>query len=634
MQTERTYTSLHLFAGIGGAALGFQRPTVKRAGLEGRFRTLCGVDVDPGACEAFERLTGAPAARLDLFSREDYTAFHGKEPPEGWREALPADLLASAGGEHPDVVFLSPPCKGFSGLLPAKSAGSHRYQALNRLTVRGLWLTLEAFEAELPRLVLLENVPRITSRGKDLLRQLKGLLSSYGYVFHEGSHCCGELGGLGQRRKRYLLIARHPGRMPSFVYQPPKQRLKSIGEVLGPLPLPDAPELGPLHRLPRLKWRTWVRLALIPAGGDWRDLEKAAGKYAIEHVPRPGAYEVSPWDEPAKTISGAKGIGVSNGVTAVQDPRLGHAPRRGVFRVAPWEEPATAVVGSAAARGSNGVAAVQDPRVGAGGPKFNHAFRVTPFDEPAGAVAGGTSPSSGGTCIADPRLWDWANRPGLMGVLSWEEPAQPITASASPSGSNCPAAVADPRAAGWFPRAYQVSEWKKPAGTVTSGTTPSAGGIVVPDPRLGCAPRNGSYGVGSWEEPAAAVIGASDVHAGAAAVADPRIPADDERPDPPPLIIAPDGTWHRPLTTLELAVLQSFPVRLPDGSPFVLPGSSDSKWREWIGNAVPPDAAEAIARQVLRALIASEHDGFELSCSPIWVAPLTSGFGLRTSDEP
>ena len=37
------------------------------------------------------------------------------------------------------------------------------------------------------------------------------------------------------------------------------------GEILEQLPLPDDPVGGPMHRISRLKWKTWVRLALIPA---------------------------------------------------------------------------------------------------------------------------------------------------------------------------------------------------------------------------------------------------------------------------------------------------------------------------------------------------------------------------------
>jgi len=451
------FTVLHLFSGIGGAALGFQQAKQEYRGMVGRFRTLAGIDVDPDACTDFKALTGAPAVEMDLFTRYDYVAFHGHEPPDGWTEVTPADLLAATGGEHPDVVFLSPPCKGFSGLLPSQRAASEKYQALNWLVVRGLQLVMDAFTDDLPAVIMLENVPRITSRGEFLLKQVKRLLDRY-YEFHEGYHDCGELGGLAQHRKRYLLIARHREKMTAFIYRPPKRRVKSIGEILGPLPMPDDPSAGPMHRLPRLQWKTWVRLALISPGGDWRDLERIG----------PEQY------------------------------RLAYAPRGGAFRVGRWDKPAGTVIGSADVRGSNGMAAIADPR-------------------------------------------------------------------------------------------------------------------------LGCCPRSGSYKVQSWYEPAATVIGAGDIHAGAAAVADPRIPDRSDRPDPPPIIIALDGTWHRPLTTLELAALQGFPVTMSDGRPLTLAGKSDAKWREHIGNAVPPPAARAIGEQILTALLASQQGEWTLGTTGIWV---------------
>lgn len=82
---------LHLFCGIGGGALGFQR-----AG----FDCVGAFDFDAAACRDFERLVGSPATVADLAALE------------------PADLRRAC-ADRPDVVFTSPPCKGFSGCLPA-----------------------------------------------------------------------------------------------------------------------------------------------------------------------------------------------------------------------------------------------------------------------------------------------------------------------------------------------------------------------------------------------------------------------------------------------------------------------------------------------------------------------------------
>ncbi|HCW18791.1 MAG TPA: DNA cytosine methyltransferase, partial [Achromobacter sp.] len=70
-------------------------------GLQGRMVCLGGIDVDPAGAEDFYRFTGVRCAVRDLFSRDQYVAFHGHEPPAGWVEALPADVRAAAGGRRP-----------------------------------------------------------------------------------------------------------------------------------------------------------------------------------------------------------------------------------------------------------------------------------------------------------------------------------------------------------------------------------------------------------------------------------------------------------------------------------------------------------------------------------------------------
>ncbi len=536
----REFTVLHLFCGIGGAALGFQQAISEYKGMVGRFRTICGIDVDAEACWDFENLTGARAVQMDLFSRDDYIAFHGQPPDPDWREVTAIDLLEATKGEYPDVIFLSPPCKGFSGLLPKEKAESSKYQALNRLVIRGLALAIEAFSDDLPSVIMLENVPRITTRGELLLKQVKKLLKDHGYEFHEGYHDCGVIGGLAQRRKRYLLIARNREKMSAFIYRPRRRKVRAIGDVIGPLPMPDDPGMGPMHRLPRLQWKTWVRLALIPAGGDWRDLEKIAPEqYRLEYIPRGGGpFGVQEWNKPAATVIGNASIKGSN-AAAVADPRVGfkvgHIPREGTYRILKWDEPSTTVTGSSRATRSNGAACVADPRLPKRDTRHPAVYQVLKFDEPSPCVTG-TRFGNGAPAIADLRT---------------------------------------------------------------------------------CHARNGVYGVMAWDKPATTVIGSADVHAGTSAVADPRIPDDYEQGVW--VIIALDGTWHRPLTTLELAVLQGFPAILPDGNPLVLAGRSDARWRERIGNAVPPPAAKAIAAQILNALLVSSENDWVLGNTGLWV---------------
>ena len=572
-------------------------------------------------------------------------------------------------------------CKGFSGLLPSASAGSEKYQALNRLTTRAVRLTLEAFKKDLPAVLLLENVPRIRTRGAELLEEIKRLLRTHGYRVTDSDHDCGEIGGLGQRRKRYLLIARNPKRLAPFIYQPPKRALKTIGDVIGPLALPDDASLGPMHRLPRLKWLTWLRLALIPAGGDWRDLQKIRPEeYRIvrtEWGTTGNALTVQPWDKPAATVTSSTRLSGSS-PAAVADPRLkektGYNGSPGLYGVNEWDGPAKAVTGGMRVPCSNTPAAISDPRLSDSKGIYPNRFKVNRFDEPAPTITGDTDVQCGAQSVSDPRLSDREHRrSNSHTVRPWDDQALTITGEDT-IGSGAQS-IADPRVPekggrhfshlrvnGWVepgntvtgsthvangapsigdprlhhvprPGVYRILRMDETAQTVTggAGVGTSNGPQAVADHRLGCKPRSGSYGVDGWNDTLSTVIGSGDIHAARVAIADPRIPGNNERPDPPTVIVALDGTWHRPLTTLELLALQSFPVRFDDGTPVVLAGKSDSKWRERIGNAVPPDASRGIHEQILLALV--QHvagETYTLGTTPVWVRRTEKEREVRT----
>lgn len=623
-------TAAILFGGIGGFSAGLKRSLVEANGNVYRWKVLCSIDFDPVACKNHDLVTGEQTAvQMDLFNRDQYRKWFGEEPPEEWREVTPLDVWKAFGEQVPDYIFLSPPCKGFSGLLPSKSAASQKYQALNLLTIRGLELCLDACrlygDGELPAFIHFENVPRITSRGKDILNRIGRLLKRYGFAYDiRTDHNLGEIGGLGQNRMRFLLLARNEKRVPNFCYLPPKKELRTIGDVIGPLPMPgDTDAGGPMHRLPRLQWKTWVRLALIPAGGDWRDLNRIDWQnYRIAHEPRGGAYAVEGWDEPSRVVTGTTGPGRSNGAAVVSDPRInldgnGHAS---IYRVVRYDEPGPTVTG--AYRPNNGAITISDPRLQAQDGKHPGVYRVVREDEPAPTVTG-TRFGSGAIAVADPRVNGRPNRyTDQYRVQDFDKPAATVTGTTDVQ-AGAPL-IADPRLndRGGKRRSngYSVRGWEQQAHTVTGEDSLGSGAQSVADPRMTCKPRSGTMGVMKWDEPAKTVIGSGDIHAGAAAVADIRIPGDREAGTW--VIIAEDGTWHRPLTTYENAMLQGFDTHLPDGRPFQLVDCSDAKAREYIGNAVPPPSAEAMGNVILIAIANAEAGiTFEMSWQDVWVTP-------------
>jgi len=589
----------HLFAGLGGGARGFNLGEARVGNMVAKYRCIGGIDNDPAAMRDFARLAGVPGTVLDMFDREQYIAFHGREPGPGWREATPRDLQRATGGERPHIVFLSAPCKGFSGLLSEAKSKTVKYQALNRLTLRGVWLMLEAWADDPPELVLFENVPRLATRGRALLDRIVAMLRAYGYATAETAHDCGELGGLAQSRKRFLLVARHMQKVPPLLYEPEKKTLRAVGDVLGRMLLPGDLRAGPMHRVPSLQWKTWVRLAFVEAGSDWRSLNKLAIEdgnlrdFLIVPEMHRGGYGVREWTAPCGVVAGESRP--SNGAFSVADPRFEQSSK--------WTD--------------------------------GQAYGVRRWEAPTGAVTGQCISGQGAFAIADPRMSPSASRHfNLYRVVHWDKAAQCVTgAQQVGSGAGC---VADPRP-GWdrYGNNLAVMDWERPSAAVIAGGKGVQGGwMSVADPRTGMAGdreaylTGGHYGVVPWDQPSGAVSAAACHDNGRWSVADPRMPAADEKLVAQ--IRAIDGTWHRPFTTLELAALQSL---VDPEEQLELDGLSDSAWRERIGNAVPSSAAQAIASEMGRTLLlAWSGETFALSAAPVWVRPVAVGLSVAQGD--
>lgn len=312
----------HFCGGSGGAALGLNMGRATVGNLSTDMICVGGIDSDPGACRDFKRFTGVEQACLDLFDRQSYRDFHGKEPPPGWKEITVDDVRrACIGGKAPNIVIISAPCKAFSRLLSAERAASPKYQALNRLVIRCVGFMLAAWADDLPEIVMIENVVGIMTRGRALLDQIGSLFRNSGYDARETVHDAGELGGLGQRRKRFLMVARNCAKVPALLYEPPKRRVLSIGEVIAEMPAPGDVAGGPMHRIPRLDPVTWLKLALIPAGKDHRALEGLdLGQYGIARMgSHANKMRVEDWLSPGHTVTGSDRVG--SGMPSVADPR-------------------------------------------------------------------------------------------------------------------------------------------------------------------------------------------------------------------------------------------------------------------------------------------------------------------------
>ncbi|MDW3683052.1 DNA cytosine methyltransferase [Cupriavidus sp. CV2] len=592
---RREYKTFGFCCGLGGGAKGFRKAASQVGNLVATWKCIGGIDVDPAAARDFEQLVGVKCTVMDLFTRAMYAAFHGKEPPAGWREATADDIRRAAGNERPNCVFISSPCKGASGLLSEALSRTPKYQALNELTLRCVWLMCEAWKDDPVELIVFENVPRLATRGRHLLDQINQILRHYGYAVNETTHDCGEIGGLAQSRKRFLLVARHMEKVPAFLYEPELRRLQGVGTVLGRMPLPGDLAGGPMHRVPSLQWKTWVRLAFVEAGSDWRSLNKLAVEngHLSDHliVPeyRDGYMGVNRWDQPSGTVAGRSGP--TNGTFSVADPRgPADAAQYQQYGVLRWGETSGAIIGVKSP--GQGTFSVADPRH-PGPAKHNNEFRIVPWGQAAGAV---TSAHGTGQCVQDPRA-----STGFEGAGK-----------------------------------YRITGFDEPAGTVIARSDTGQGAYAVADPRPGMRRERGDhyltgghYGVIGWDQPSGAVSSAAGHDNGRWSVADPRLPAANDKLVA--IIRALDGTWHRPFTTLELAALQSL---IEPEEYLELDGLSDQAWRERIGNAVPPDAARAIAEVMGTTLLLAEGgETFMLSATPVWVRPVAVALSVAQPAE-
>jgi len=185
-----------------------------------------------------------------------------------------------------------------------------------------------------------------------------------------------------------------------------------------------------------------------------------------------------------------------------------------------------------------------------------------------------------------------------------------------------------------------VRDWSEHSITVIANGSHHNGPWQVADPRLTYETRKGTIRLHSYDSHSITIIGdarsnkghnvcdprpAEPTHfvaestEGVPVIVGPNLDLDSRRSaDPVPIILAADGTWHRPMTTLELAALQGFPTKI-GGEWLKLSGGSKKRWRQRIGNAVPPPAAAAIAKECGEVLQAAEDGAYRLRGEPVWV---------------
>lgn len=272
MQTAplRPYTSIELFAGAGGLALGMSKAGFKHVLLN---------EIDHDACQTL--VMNRPewhVAEGDIH-RLDFKKYHGQ-----------IDLLT--GGF---------PCQAFS------YAGNKGGFEDTRGTL--FFELARAVKEVQPKVFMCENVKGLASHdGGRTLKVIKQAIDDLGYKLVEPRVLQAIKYQVPQKRERLILIAirKDLADRVGFCWPSPYRRIMTMRDALfaGELFPTDVPQ-SPGQQYPEKKRRV---LAMVPMGGYWRDLpvevqkEYMGGSYELEGGKTGMARRLS-LDEPSLTLT-------------------------------------------------------------------------------------------------------------------------------------------------------------------------------------------------------------------------------------------------------------------------------------------------------------------------------------------
>ncbi len=331
------FRAIDIFAGGGGLTVG-----LKRAG----FAVAGAVEIERHAFSTYK--VNHPEVRA---LRQDVRTVTGRD----LRRMVPRGRV--------DLLVGCPPCQGFSSL----TAKYRRRDPRNDLVLEMGRLVVETR----PRAVMMENVPRLASKGRPLLDALLNELRGHGYHPNVEILQVADF-GVPQFRKRLVLLAGRGFRieMPTPTHsKDPRETLKAwrtVRDAIRSMPAPSTfaeaqkaggPQKANWHVVRTLSEANVRRLRRAVPGATWPDIPAHlrptchTGNYrGFLNV-----YGRMDWDSVAPTITG--------GCCTLSKGRFGHPdeqrtisvreaallqtlPKRYVIDT-PYMEYATAIVGNA-----------------------------------------------------------------------------------------------------------------------------------------------------------------------------------------------------------------------------------------------------------------------------------------------
>ena len=292
-------TAVDIFSGAGGLTVG-----LKRAG----FRVVAAVEIEPHSFSTYK----ANHPEISCL-KQDIVNVSG------------SDLLKLAGTDHIDLLAGCPPCQGFTSLT-AKYQG--REDPRNKLVLEIARLAEEIR----PRAIMMENVPRLIRKGRNLCDQLRAQLRALGYQLTEGVLQVADY-GVPQLRRRFVLLgglgfniplpeATHSA-TPVKDLEPWLTVREALQDMPEPVTLTNAKTRGPVeqsdwHIVRDLSRKNVARLQAAKAGEKWTHIPEHLRPECHRHgyIGFTNVYGRMEWDRPSPTITG--------GCTTFSKGRFGH----------------------------------------------------------------------------------------------------------------------------------------------------------------------------------------------------------------------------------------------------------------------------------------------------------------------
>lgn len=265
---KRTYTSIELFAGAGGLALGMERAGIKHVLLN---------EVDQNSCNTLRKNRPEWNVVQDDVSNIDFTSYKGKV----------------------DIVTGGFPCQAFS--YAGKKLG------FNDTRGTMFYEFARCIKETQPNIFIGENVRGLLSHDNGrTLESMVGILEELGYDVVRPQILKAINYKVPQKRERLIIVGTKKQSGIKFHYPKPDPKIYTLKDALrsGELFKSDVPEsAGQVY--PERKKQI---LDMVPQGGYWRDLPLVIQKeYMLKSFYLGGgktgmARRIS-WDEPSLTLT-------------------------------------------------------------------------------------------------------------------------------------------------------------------------------------------------------------------------------------------------------------------------------------------------------------------------------------------